>query len=111
MHSFVRHPAPKIAHSILRRPKKGKGGGRCVQRGNISQCFYQPIKANGTFGRKITIDPSTLKFSRNCNETADFDDDWAIVRLTSAATEAVPFVPLEVSNYSSKANGFIPDHA
>lgn len=91
------------AHSVI---KKGKGGGRCVQRGNISQCFYQPIKANGTFGRKITIDPSTLKFSRNCNETADFDDDWAIVRLTSAATEVVPFVPLDVSDYSSKANGY-----
>jgi hypothetical protein len=91
------------AHSVV---EKRRGGGRCVQRTNIRRCYYQPIRANGTFGRKITIDPSTLKISRNCNEAADFDDDWAIVRLTSAATEVVPFVPLDVSEYSSKANSY-----
>jgi hypothetical protein len=92
------------AHSVVERER----GGRCVHRPNIGRCFYQPIRANGSFGRKITIDPSTLKISRNrsCNEAADFYDDWAIVKLISAASEVVPFVPLDVTDYSSRANGY-----
>ena len=93
------------AHSVV---EKQTGASRCVPRPKVGQCFYQPIRPNGTFGRKITIDPSTVKISRNrsCNEAADFYNDWAIVRLTSAATEVVPFVPLDVTDYSSSANGY-----
>jgi hypothetical protein len=93
------------AHSVV---EKERGGGRCVQRPNLGRCFYQPIQATGTFGRKITIRPLTLRFSQkhSCNDAADFYNDWAIVRLTSAATEVVPFVPLEVTDYSSRENGY-----
>jgi hypothetical protein len=92
------------AHSVVEKEK----GGRCVHRPNLSQCFYQPIRANGSFGRKIAIDPSTLKISRNrsCNEAADFYNDWAIVKLTSAASEVVPFIPLDATDYSSRENGY-----
>ena len=36
------------AHSVV---EKQTGASRCVPRPKVGQCFYQPIRPNGTFGR------------------------------------------------------------
>ena len=80
------------AHAVAGRDKTNT----CSVHSSSSGCHFQPIKIDGSFGRKIPIRPETIKVSINyrCDDN-EFDNDWALVNLAADATEVEPFTPLD----------------
>jgi hypothetical protein len=75
------------AHSVT----SGKNG-QCVKKPNLGKCYFQTIGVNGSFGRKIAIDPQTLTVSPKYRCDADeLDNDWAVVKLRSRVQEVRAF--------------------
>ena len=82
------------AHAVAGKDKTNT----CSVHSNSGGCYFQPIKIDGSFGRKIPIRPETIKVSANyrCDDS-EFDNDWALVNLAADATEVRPFAPLDAA--------------
>jgi hypothetical protein len=70
--------------------------GTCSVQSNLGGCYFQPIKTDGSLGRKIPVLPQVVKVSKNyrCDDS-EFDNDWAVLSLADDATEVTPFAPLD----------------
>ncbi|MDE2020416.1 MAG: hypothetical protein KGJ13_08780 [Patescibacteria group bacterium] len=82
------------AHSTFEKDRSG----RCAPLSTLNQCYFQVLSKNGTPGRRIPIEPTSVRSSRNqdCNFTR-FSTDWAVGRLKSPATEVTPYIPYDIS--------------